>query len=120
MLEVLHSLREKDFKTYIVTGGGQDFVRVYADKFYGVPLENSVGSALDLHYTHNAAGEGTLMLPPKRCSTTIFLASRRCGRTATLAEARGKVVWCPQAVGILQGGHFAEEGKRGYLVTVSL
>jgi len=65
MLEVLQFLREKNFKTYIVTGGGQDFVRVYADKVYGVPLENVIGSALDLHYTHNAAGDGILMRPPK-------------------------------------------------------
>jgi haloacid dehalogenase-like hydrolase len=65
MLEVLQFLREKDFKTYIVTGGGQDFVRVYADKVYGVPPENVIGSALDLHYTHNAAGDGILMRPPK-------------------------------------------------------
>ena len=65
MLEVLRYLRAKDFKTYIVTGGGQDFVRVYADKVYGVPMENVIGSALDLHYTHNAAGDGILMRPPK-------------------------------------------------------
>jgi hypothetical protein len=65
MIEVLHYLREKDYKTYIVTGGGQDFVRVYADKVYGVHLENVIGSALDLHYTVNAAGDGILMRPPK-------------------------------------------------------
>ena len=65
MLEVLQYLREKEFKTYIVTGGGQDFVRVYADRVYGVSMENVIGSALDLHYTHNAAGDGILMRPPK-------------------------------------------------------
>ncbi len=65
MLEVLHYLRENDNKTYIVTGGGQDFVRAYADKVYGVPLENIIGSSLDLHYAHNAAGDGILMRPPK-------------------------------------------------------
>src|SRR5262249_3106779 len=34
MLEVLGYLRDNAFKTYIVTGGGQDFVRVYAEKVY--------------------------------------------------------------------------------------
>jgi hypothetical protein len=32
MLEVLRYLRDNAFKTYIVTGGGQDFVRIYAEK----------------------------------------------------------------------------------------
>ena len=32
MLEVLSYLRENGYKTYIVTGGGQDFVRVYSQK----------------------------------------------------------------------------------------
>ena len=46
MLEVLHYLRNNAFQTYIVTGGGQDFVRVYANKVYGVPPEQVVGTAL--------------------------------------------------------------------------
>ena len=39
MLEVLKYLRAHAYKTYIVTGGGQDFVRVYAEQVYGVPPE---------------------------------------------------------------------------------
>src|SRR5215468_11950431 len=37
MLEVMQYLRANGFRTYIVTGGGQDFVRVYSEKVYGVP-----------------------------------------------------------------------------------
>ena len=37
MLEVLSYLRNNAFKTYIVTGGGQDFVHVYAERVYGIP-----------------------------------------------------------------------------------
>ncbi len=37
MPEVLSYLRANGFKTYIVTGGGQDFVRVYFEKTYGIP-----------------------------------------------------------------------------------
>src|SRR6185503_10237051 len=36
MLEVIQYLRANGYKTYIVTGGGQDFVRVYAEHTYGV------------------------------------------------------------------------------------
>jgi phosphoglycolate phosphatase-like HAD superfamily hydrolase len=45
MLEVLRYLRDNGYKTYIVTGGGQDFVRVYAEKVYGIPPEQVVGTA---------------------------------------------------------------------------
>jgi phosphoserine phosphatase len=37
MLEVMRYLRENGYKTYIVTGGGQDFVRVYSERIYGIP-----------------------------------------------------------------------------------
>src|SRR5208282_5320187 len=45
MQEVLAFFRANGFKTYIVTGGGQDFVRVYSDRVYGIPREQVVGSA---------------------------------------------------------------------------
>jgi phosphoglycolate phosphatase-like HAD superfamily hydrolase len=45
MLEVMKHLRANGFKTYIVTGGGQEFVRVYAEAVYGVPPEQVIGSA---------------------------------------------------------------------------
>ena len=45
MLEVLRLLRDNGFKTYIVTGGGQDFVRVYSERVYGIPPEQVVGTA---------------------------------------------------------------------------
>jgi hypothetical protein len=35
MLEVMQYLRGNGFKTYIVTGGGQDFVRTYSERVYG-------------------------------------------------------------------------------------
>ena len=44
MLEVMDYLRTNGFKTYIVTGGGQDFVRGYAQSVYGVPSEQVIGS----------------------------------------------------------------------------
>jgi phosphoglycolate phosphatase-like HAD superfamily hydrolase len=46
MREVMDHLRANGFKTYIVTGGGQDFVRAYAQRVYGVPPEQVVGSSL--------------------------------------------------------------------------
>ena len=45
MQEVLQYLRDNGYKTFIVTGGGQDFVRVYAEQVYGIPPEQVVGTA---------------------------------------------------------------------------
>src|SRR5262249_50546238 len=45
MQDLLRYLRANGYKTYIVTGGGQDFVRVYAEQTYGVPPEEVVGTA---------------------------------------------------------------------------
>jgi phosphoglycolate phosphatase-like HAD superfamily hydrolase len=44
MLEVLAYLRAKDFKTFIVSGGGAEFMRAFADRSYGIPPEQIVGS----------------------------------------------------------------------------
>ena len=45
MLGDLRYLRDNGYKTYIVTGGGQDFVRVYSERVYGIPPEQVVGTA---------------------------------------------------------------------------
>src|SRR6516164_815614 len=53
MLEVLQYLRESGFKTYIVTGGGQDFVRIYSERVYGIPPEQVVGTASGTKYGYD-------------------------------------------------------------------
>jgi formylglycine-generating enzyme required for sulfatase activity len=45
MLEVLAYLRANGFKTFIVSGGGVDFMRVFANSVYGVPPEQVIGSS---------------------------------------------------------------------------
>ena len=45
MLEVMQLFRGNGYKTYFVTGGGQEFVRVYSEQVYGIPPEQVVGSA---------------------------------------------------------------------------
>jgi phosphoglycolate phosphatase-like HAD superfamily hydrolase len=44
MIELLKYLRTNGYRTYIVTDGGQDFVRVYAEEVYGIPPEQVVGT----------------------------------------------------------------------------
>lgn len=50
MLELLAYLRANGFKTFIVTGGGIDFVRVFAEETYGIPPEQIVGSSIKTSY----------------------------------------------------------------------
>jgi hypothetical protein len=45
MLELLAYLRAEDFKTFIVSGGGVEFMRGFAERVYGIPPEQVVGSS---------------------------------------------------------------------------
>jgi phosphoglycolate phosphatase-like HAD superfamily hydrolase len=65
MTEVLSYLRDNGYKTYIVTGGGQDFVRVYAEKLYGIPPEQVVGTAGGTKYGYAKDGKPFLTKDPK-------------------------------------------------------
>jgi phosphoserine phosphatase len=65
MQEVLRYLRTNGFKTYIVTGGGQDFVRVYAEQTYGIPPEQVVGTAGGTKYGYDKSGKPFLTKEPK-------------------------------------------------------
>jgi phosphoglycolate phosphatase-like HAD superfamily hydrolase len=65
MEEVLDLLRANGFRTYIVTGGGQDFVRSYAKRVYGVGPAEVIGSALATKYGYDAKGQGVLLREPK-------------------------------------------------------
>jgi phosphoserine phosphatase len=49
-LELLRFLRDNGFKTFIVSGGGIDFMRVFAEKTYGIPPEQVVGTSTDAKY----------------------------------------------------------------------
>jgi phosphoserine phosphatase len=50
MLELLAYLRENGFKTFIVSGGGIDFMRAFAERVYGIPPEQVVGSSGKLKF----------------------------------------------------------------------
>ncbi len=65
MVELLRYLRANGYKTYIVTGGGQDFVRVIAEQVYGIPPEQVMGSVGSVTYRYDAKGEPTLTKEPK-------------------------------------------------------
>ena len=65
MLELLTHLRANGYKTYIATGGGQDFVRVYSERVYGIPPEQVVGSAGGTSFGYDKDGKPFLTKDPK-------------------------------------------------------
>ena len=65
MQELLRYFRANGYKTYIVTGGGQDFVRVYAERVYGIPPEQVVGTAGATKYGYGKDGKPFLTKEPK-------------------------------------------------------
>ncbi len=64
MLELLHYLRDNGFKTYIVSGGGQDFMRAWAEPVYGIPPEQVIGSEGELKFEERG-GRPVLVKEPK-------------------------------------------------------
>ncbi len=50
MLELLAYLRDNDFKTFIVSGGGIEFMRPWTEEIYGIPPEQVVGSSFKTEY----------------------------------------------------------------------
>ncbi|MEC9373592.1 MAG: HAD family hydrolase, partial [Planctomycetota bacterium] len=59
MLELLDYLRANEFKTFIVSGGGIEFMRPWAERVYGIPPEQVVGSSLKMKF-EMLNGEPTL------------------------------------------------------------
>ncbi len=64
MLELLAFLRAKGFKTFIVSGGGVEFMRPMTEKVYGIPPEQVVGSTIQTKYEVKD-GKPELMRLPK-------------------------------------------------------
>lgn len=53
MLELLDYLRTNDFKTFIVSGGGIEFMRPWVEEAYGIPKDQVVGSSIATEYDYN-------------------------------------------------------------------
>lgn len=63
MLEVLAYLRANGFKTFIVSGGGVEFMRVFSEEVYGIPPEQVIGSSGKLKFENRDGTPVLLKLP---------------------------------------------------------
>jgi len=63
MLELLAYLRDHGFKTFIVSGGGIEFMRPWAERVYGIPPEQVVGSSIETTFEMRDTGPVIVRLP---------------------------------------------------------
>ncbi len=84
MLEVLEYLRSNGFKTYVVTGGGQEFVRTLGSNIYGVTPSQVVGSSVVTKYEYRD-GKPALMRLPK-----VFFIDDKAGKPVGINLFIGK------------------------------
>jgi hypothetical protein len=132
MLELLTYLRAKGFKTFIVSGGGVEFIRPWAERIYGVPPEQVVGSrqrsptriARDgpcssayqkptssttaqgnrSAFTRRSAG---VRSPPSAIRTAISRCSSGPRQAAVHGSGFSSITPTPRASGLTTGGHIS-------------
>jgi len=63
MLELLQYLRSNGFKTFIVSGGGIEFMRPWVEKVYGIPPEQVIGSKIKVEYKSVGGAPALMRLP---------------------------------------------------------
>ena len=84
MVELLAYLRANGFQTWVVSGGGIEFMRVFAEQAYGVPPQQMVGSSLELKYALRN-GQPVLVQQPK-----VAFIDDKAGKPAGIHKAIGK------------------------------
>ena len=97
MLELLAYLRANEFKTFIVSGGGVEFMRPWTEKVYGIPPEQVVGSVRRREVRAAATASRCCSRSPRSSSSTTGRASRSAS-TASSAAGRSSPSATPTAI----------------------
>ena len=63
MLELLDHLRANGFRTYIVSGGGIEFMRAWVEDVYGIPPEQVIGSSIETRFEMREGGPVLVRIP---------------------------------------------------------
>jgi phosphoserine phosphatase len=126
MLELMGYLRANGFQTYIVTGGGQEFVRAYSQRVYGIPPEQVLGSSIATKYEEQSSGP-VLMREPKvffvddgpgkAIGINLFIGKRPCAAFGNTNGDREMLEWTTAGRGA--GAHLGmlvlhDDGAREY------
>jgi phosphoserine phosphatase len=115
MLEVLNLLRENDFRTYIISGGGQAFIRSYAEDVYGIPPEQVIGTTFETAYGYGSDGEPTLTKVAK-----LQLNNNNAGKPQDINLFIGKrpAIAFGNSTGDQQMLEWANAGERAHLAVI--
>src|SRR5262249_6384384 len=84
MLELMSYLRANGFRTFIVSGGGADFMRCFSESLYGVPPEQVIGSVIKLRFEQRD-GMPVLVRMPK-----INFVDNKAGKPVGIFEHIGR------------------------------
>ncbi len=84
MVEILEYLRANGFKTFIVSGGGVQFIRAFAEESYGIPPEQVIGSTIKT--TLEASSSGTWI----RRSNEIDFVNDKAGKVIAINRIIGR------------------------------
>ncbi|MEN8137399.1 MAG: HAD family hydrolase [Bacteroidota bacterium] len=108
MLELMDYLRNNDFKVFIVSGGGRDFMREFACETYGVPQYMTIGSSIKVKYN-----EETKKI--QRLPEMEFI-DDKAGKPAGIYKYIGKkpVFVAGNSDGDLQMMQYAQTNEKGY------
>ncbi|MGB6123010.1 MAG: HAD family hydrolase, partial [Bacteroidota bacterium] len=98
MLELLDYLRTNGFKTYIISGGGIEFLRPWAEEAYGIPPEQVVGSSIKTKFELRDGKPVIIRLPE------IDFIDDKAGKPVGIHKFIGKrpIVSCGNSDGDLQ------------------
>jgi phosphoserine phosphatase len=120
MLELFDLLKENDWRVFVCSGGGRDFMRVYSEEALGIYRENVIGSAPEFAYADGQllrqnALHGNISLGPGKLEHI----HARTGRTALFAGGNGDV-----DLEMLQAARFRlvivhDDEEREYVVTAA-
>jgi len=111
MLELLTYLRDRDYKTYIVSGGGIDFIRVFSERAYGIPPEQVVGSSIKATFEVSDDTAETVKSPE------LFFIDDKEGKPVAINQHIGRrpVIASGNSDGDLQMMQYATRGDRNAL-----
>ena len=98
MLELLAYLRARGFKTFIVSGGGVEFMRVFAERVYGIPPEQVVGSSGVVKFEMGAGRQAGPDEGGQRSSSSTTAPASRSASTGSSAAARSWRSATPTAI----------------------
>lgn len=111
MLELLAFLRANGFKTFIVSGGGVEFMRVFSEEVYGIPREYVVGSSLQ--YEFQTTPDGSVLI--RQPELVSFDNEAMKPASIQLHIGRRPIVAVGNSDGDLEMLQYARTGQRPFL-----